>query len=90
MSKYITRKDYQNAVTVQNACNLSGVVSSFNEVFERIWKEARALGLGTEYVNTHPICVLYADKIQSLTSEASGGFSVAYSDCDRFGKEEKG
>jgi len=56
----LTLRDYQNALEVENACNLSGVVKSYSQVMERIWQEARAKGEGTDWVNTHPIAVLYS------------------------------
>ncbi len=57
----------QAALDVQNACNLSGVLASFKEiVHEVIWPEAHRLGKGTEWVNTHPVCSLFLDKLASL------------------------
>jgi len=64
----LTPKDYQNALDVQGAVNLSGVVRSFALVTERIWNEARAEGGGTEFVNKHPISRLYAEQINFLAS----------------------
>lgn len=65
----LTANDYQNALDVQSACNLSGVVHSFSEVIERVWNEAHRLGKGTAWVNSHPICRLYAEQIAHLTGE---------------------
>ena len=63
------------AIEVQEACNLSGVLVSFSKiVHEVIWPEARRLGEGTEYVNTHPIVTLFLSKLCSL----NGG----YFECD--------
>ena len=57
----------RTAIEVQNACNLSGVLASFKEiVHEVIWPEARRLGHGTEWVNTHPIVTLFLSKLCSL------------------------
>jgi hypothetical protein len=57
----------QTALDVQDACNLSGVLASFKEiVHEVIWPEARRLGKGTEWVNTHPIVTLFLSKLCSL------------------------
>lgn len=73
---------YQNAVRAQDACNLSGVVEEFNSVLKEIWKEAHKHNCGTEWVNKHPIAVLYASKIASLTCcEDSDIFHKAYMDC---------
>ncbi len=75
-------KEYKDALDVQDACNLSGVVRSFSRVLDLIWKEANELSLGTAYVNRHPISVMYSSKIASLTgSEMPAEFSEAYRLC---------
>ena len=57
----------KTAIECQDACNLSGVLASLKEiVHEVIWPEARRLGKGTEYVNTHPIVTLFLSKLCSL------------------------
>jgi hypothetical protein len=57
----------KTALECQDACNLSGVLASFKEiVHEVIWPEARRLGKGTEWVNTHPIVTLFLSKLWSL------------------------
>lgn len=79
MSK--TLKDLvKEAINVQDACNLSGVVHSFS----RALTELRTIfpGIGTNELNTHPIVVLFADKIQSL-SGAEIGFSQAWDACNK-------
>lgn len=69
----------KEALAVQDACNLSGVVHSFASAMTSIWEHARMLGLGTTWVNTHPICVMYSSKIASLTgSYDHETFSKAY------------
>ena len=79
----VSKELYQQALDVQNACNLSGVVQSFSKAFDEIWKAAREVERGTDYVNTHPISVLFADKIgslakvQGLTSESMDAYSKA-------------
>lgn len=62
----LPKKVWQDALAVQDACNLSGVVKDFARVVGLIWEEARSLGKGTDYVNQHPVCVLYIDKLASL------------------------
>jgi hypothetical protein len=57
----------RTAMTVQDACNLSAVVHSMDEIMSDLWAMARALGQGTAWVNQHPICRLYASKIAHLT-----------------------
>ena len=72
----LTPKDYQDALLVQDACNLSGVVHSFADVITRIDYQ------NTEERNTHPICKLYADKIADLAKVRTfDEYSDAYQEC---------
>lgn len=57
--------DYYQAILVQNACNLCGVVQSFAEILPRIKTDSTAAR------NEHPICRLFAEQIISL----AGGMS---------------
>ncbi len=60
----------KEAIEVQNACNLSGVVNSFSRAVSRLWKIANeTTGGGTNWVNTHRVSRLYASKIQSLSGD---------------------
>jgi len=70
---------------VQDACNLCGVVQEF----ARIIHELR-MGdpyKGTDEINQHPVCVLYADKIASLagiqgiTDRTIDTYHIAYEYC---------
>lgn len=73
------KKAYQDALNVQDACNLSGVVFSFARLMDELCKEANSKKLGTDWKNTHPLCVLFASKIASLTRcEDSDVFHNAY------------
>lgn len=82
----LTLYDYKLALQVQDACNLSGVVHSFSRVMAKIWVEAHKLGKGTEWANTHPIAVLYADKVAHLTGTQYSDFTVsdAYTEVTRY------
>lgn len=53
----------QEAIDVQNACNLSGVAHRF----ARVMSDLCALGLDTDARNRHPIAILWSDKIAHLT-----------------------
>jgi hypothetical protein len=67
----------KEAIAVQDACNLSGVVHGFSRAITRLRTLLEAQGKGgTDNVNRHPICVLWADKIADL---AGREFSPAYS-----------
>ncbi len=81
----LTPRDYQDAIDVQNACNLSGVVFSFARVMQRICNDRT---LGTAERNTHPIAVMYSSKIADLTrSEYSfENFSKACDACETAAK----
>jgi len=63
----IEKKDYQDALMVQSACNLSGIVNSFTEILSRILEQAQSVGQGTDFGNQHPICVLFAEQIKHLS-----------------------
>lgn len=64
---------YKNAINVQDACNLSGVVHSFSRDIKRL-RELNP-SMGTDEINRHAICVLYSNKIMSL---AGDNFYEAY------------
>jgi hypothetical protein len=78
----IAKKYWQYALDVQTAVNLSGVVRSFVEAMDAISDEARCLGKGTEWKNTHPIAVLFSTQIGHLTRTSvlaeEGVYSAAY------------
>lgn len=71
----------QQALDVQDACNLSGVVHSFSQGMETLWAEARSRNQGTAWVNEHPIVTLFLDKLASLNRTqdlANPAISAAY------------
>ncbi len=85
----------KTALECQDACNLSGVLASFKEiVHEVIWPEARRLGKGTEFVNTHPIVTLFLDKLASLNrsqclcSESMYRYHDAYAEVEKLARVE--
>jgi hypothetical protein len=80
----LTKKDYQNAIDVQNACNASGVANSLKDLFSKIWEEARELGQGTHYVNTHPAVVMFVHKLCDLSGVNGDTYSFeqAYMICE--------
>jgi len=65
--KYTMKQAAQLALDVQDACNLSGVVKTFATVLDTIWEDAHQRGKGTDWVNTHPVTVLFVSKLESLT-----------------------
>lgn len=83
----LTPADYRLALDVQNAVNVSGIVQSFVSLIARVWEESHARVKaghygGTQFVNTHPITVLFVDKLSTLArTEEMGTFSRAYNIC---------
>jgi len=80
------------ALEVQDACNLSGVLRSFQQIVsDVIWPEARKQGKGTEFVNTHPICTLFLVKLTDLNrySDAltDGSYSRAHDAVSKIAQE---
>jgi hypothetical protein len=67
----------QMALTAQDACNLSGLVYSFAEMMKLICEEDRKHGHGTDWKNSHPICVLMTNKMADL-ARSDANFSRAY------------
>jgi hypothetical protein len=65
-SMSISTQTYKDAILTQDAVNASGLVKSLAVVVDEIWKEAREQGKGTDYVNRHPIMVLYITQLMHL------------------------
>ena len=86
---HITTTDYKFAIYSQSACNLSGIIHQFSDTISRIWDEARELGKGTEWVNTHPICKLYAIQIAHLTkTDSISSWREAFDFCRKEANKE--
>ena len=75
----MTTKDYKDAIQVQDACNLSGVVISFAEVTKRLNNDPEYTG--TAWVRNHPISQLYAAKIADLCGLSYEWPCDAYEKC---------
>ena len=56
----------QNAIQVQDACNLSGVAHSYWSAIEAICERANQLGQGTRWKNTHVIVTMFLLKMAEL------------------------
>ena len=66
----MTASPYQmakDALAVQDACNLSGVVHGFARLMQHLCDYDNAHGKGTTWRNEHPLSILWADKIAHLT-----------------------
>ena len=80
----------KEALQVQDACNLSGVVHGFSRAMTDLRELSRQEGWeGTDNLNSHPIAVLWSSKIASLTgSDQASAFAKAY--CDVLAEADKG
>lgn len=77
----------QEALNVQDACNLCGVAQGF----ARAMVDLGAYTSGTAERNNHPVAVLWADKIASLTGIQSFNdtASDAYAKCQELSRGSK-
>lgn len=89
MSRMTIARAAALALDVQDACNLSGVVRSFALVTEALWEEARRTDQGTEWVNQHPVSVLFVNKMDSLVRDSGEKFSRAYDECEKLARGER-
>jgi hypothetical protein len=77
--KILRKIDWDSAVMVLDASNLSGVVYEFKNVMDKICSEAFENHKGIEWKNHHPIALMYAEKINQMTSnDSSDNWSEAY------------
>jgi|SRR5579862_5650925 hypothetical protein len=88
--RYTLKSAAQSAIDVQNASNLSGVLSSLNTIVqETLWPLARTDGQGTSWINQHPIVTLYLSKLASLNrtdclcSDCFNSFGSALTICEQ-------
>ncbi|MDI6773441.1 MAG: hypothetical protein QME77_12790 [bacterium] len=77
------RKAILNTELMFGACNLGGLARSFGaEIIPALQEEAHRLGRGTDWVNHHPIVVLWVEKMAELCGLTSvvdhDAWSAAY------------
>lgn len=78
----LNKDDYRQVLFAQDACSLFGVVHSLNEVIPLIREEPDCTG--TDFVNNHPIVVMYVGKLLSLSNADDAlKFVVAYDLCQK-------
>ncbi len=68
----------KEAIQVQDACNLSGVVHAMAEAVESVCDMANRLGQGTAWKNRHPVLVLFAAKVVHLAGLGDASLGEAY------------
>lgn len=72
---------YRDAIQVQDACNLSGVLFSFAQHMQTLCD----MGLDTDQKNQHPVSILFSSKIGSLTgSELLSNYPEAMDHAKKF------
>jgi len=78
---------YRTALEVQDASNLSGVVYQFARDMKVICEEVRRNGGGTDSVNHHPVCKMYAEQIAWLAGAGSTAnhrsYLRAHDECEK-------
>lgn len=58
------------ALSIQDACNLSGLSKSFADVTSRLWAIDRDFeNIGTSWINSNPVTRLWISKFVSLAGE---------------------
>jgi hypothetical protein len=81
------RQAAEEALAVQDAVNLSGIVHSWSRRLSRLHEKSEAWAkMGTDERNKHPINMLWADKVASLTGTQALGLTRvmdAYGECKR-------
>jgi len=69
----VPKETYKQVWFAMDACNSSGVIHSLDRWLVEIWTEANELGKGTDYVNSHPIVIMVADKLLQLARIGTPG-----------------
>jgi len=84
------------AAEVQSASNLTGVVRSLITMLDQLWVFAHAPGRGTQWVNNHPLVIVFVDKLRDMSTNhnenegarVDSAFDWVF-DMRKKGKEEK-
>lgn len=74
----------QEALEIQNASNLSGVVHSFSRAMTELRENNP--NRSTEFFNTHPIAILFIDKLCSLARMEQNNCYRAYDEVEELAK----
>ena len=69
----------QQAIDCQNACNASGLIQSLAEITSGVlWPISSQLGLGSRWVNRHPVIALFLFKIGELNGYGISSLDPGY------------
>jgi len=75
-----TRDVYRDALHAQSASNLGALIHGFDRVITQLQREAAAGDHDTEWINTHPASVLFAEQVYFL-SGSGRRYSAAHREC---------
>lgn len=74
----------REALLTQGACNAGGLVHSLHRAVERLQEQMHTEGRGTEWLNRHPILVLYVTQLAHLCgSDSPERWQEAVETCER-------
>jgi len=90
VEKKVAKKYWNEALHAQKACNLAGIVHSFSDAMKVLCDHAREHGYGTDWINRHPICRLYAEQISHLAGNDTGSYITAHDEAIKQSAEKNG
>jgi hypothetical protein len=74
-----------DALAVQNASNISGVVNAFARAMMAVLDDCRSKGEGTDAARRHPITILFMDKLNDMCGREISpiNYCEAYEFCSK-------
>jgi hypothetical protein len=63
---HIDVQDYKDAIVIQDACNISGVLLSFSKIILKLNQEMFFQKYDFKWRDHHPLIILFLDKLASL------------------------
>jgi len=77
-----------DALTVQTASNICGVVQAFARAMLAVLDDCRAKGQGTDAARKHPITIAFMDKLRYMVENPSPTeFAAAFDACEKMAGE---
>lgn len=80
---------YKEALLSQGACNLGGLIHGWDRVITDLQAQAHRDNKGTDWINSHPANVLFAEQVIHLTGY-SQRYTQAYEECQQKATEPEG
>jgi hypothetical protein len=80
----ISKRIYQMALDSQSAVNSGALIHGLGYAVDTLQKEAHSTGQGTEFVNTHPIIILFLEQLAHLSGAMLNHpkYTEAYKACE--------